>query len=104
MEQNLAADIAALEGMTVPQLRRRYWEVFGEETTSKQKAYLRKRIAWGLQANVHGGLSPLAEGKIDELADTRLLHVRLPHGAFERIAAQVGALRPATDAEAGVPL
>lgn len=104
MEQNLAADIAALEGMTVPQLRRRYWEVFGEETTSRHKAYLRKRIARGMQANVHGGLSPIAQGRIAELADTRLLHVRLPVGAFERIAAQVGALRPATDAEAGTPV
>jgi alkylated DNA nucleotide flippase Atl1 len=51
----------------------------GEETTSKHKAHLRRRIAWGLQAQVHGGLSPLAQGKIAELADTRLLHGRLSH-------------------------
>lgn len=94
MDDKLAQEIGSLETMTVPQLRRRYWEVFGEETNSKHKVYLRKRIAWGIQANKFGGLSRNALDKIQEHADLRLLHARLPHGAFERIAAAAGVARP----------
>lgn len=94
MDDKLAQEIGSLEIMTVPQLRRRYWEVFGEESNSKSKPYLRKRIAWGIQANKHGGLSPGALEKIQEHADVRLLHIRLPEGAFERIAAAVGVPKP----------
>ena len=90
MERDLAEEIAALQDMTVPQLRRKYWEVFEEETTSKHKAYLRKRIAWGLQAKRHGGLTKICLEKIEEHADLRLLRIRLPEGSFERIAEAVG--------------
>ena len=64
------------EEMTVPELRELYARVFGEETRSRHKDYLRKRIAWRQQANEHGGLSERALARAHELAndaDLRLL-------------------------------
>ena len=48
---------AALERMTTDQLRRKYAEVFGEETNGRNKAWLVKRIAWRMQVQAEGGLS-----------------------------------------------
>lgn len=92
MEKSLEAEIKSLEGMTLTQLRRKYWEVFGEENNSKHKVFLAKRIAWGLQAKKHGGLSALAVEKVREHADETLFRIRLPKGAFERIAERVAAI------------
>ena len=43
-------DIQALARMTVGQLKDKYLEVFGEETRSCHREFLRKRIAWRVQA------------------------------------------------------
>lgn len=64
------------DDLTVPELRELYARVFGEETRSRHKDYLRKRIAWRQQANEHGGLSERALARAHELAndaDLRLL-------------------------------
>jgi hypothetical protein len=42
---NIKKEIAALQRMTVTELRRKYIEVFGERTRSGHKVYLIKRIA-----------------------------------------------------------
>ncbi len=60
MRTTMAARIAALQDMTLADLRETYHEVFGEETRSRHKDFLRKRIAWGLQANEEGDLSERA--------------------------------------------
>ena len=96
MDRALESEIKALKGMTLAQLRRKYWEVFGEENNSKHKVFLAKRIAWGLQAKKYGGLSALAVEKIREYADETLLRIRLPKGAFERIAEHVESIPLAT--------
>ena len=57
MSVNMAKELAALGRMTVKQLRAKHIEVFGEATRSGNKDYLRKRIAWRIQANAHGDLS-----------------------------------------------
>ena len=67
---------APLDDMTVPELRELYARVFSEETRSRHKDYLRKRIAWRQQANEHGGLSERGLARAHELAndaDLRLL-------------------------------
>ncbi|MGV6815284.1 MAG: DUF2924 domain-containing protein [Phycisphaerales bacterium] len=46
--------------MTVPQLRQRYAEVFGEPTRTKSRVHLIKRIAWRTQALREGDLSERA--------------------------------------------
>lgn len=69
MNREIAKRIAALEDMTIPELRQEYARVFGEETRSKHKVFLRKRIVWGLQAREYGGLSERALRRAEELAN-----------------------------------
>ena len=75
MALNVGKEITALQRMTVPDLRRRYAETFGEGTTSRHKQFLIRRIIWRLQANQEGGLSERARQRAKELAaesDVRL--------------------------------
>ncbi len=75
MGLNVAREIAAMRRMTVPELREKYANAFGEATTSRHKEYLVRRIAWRLQANAEGGLSERARQRAWELssgADVRL--------------------------------
>ena len=81
MQLNIAREVAALKRMTVPQLRDRYAEVFGEQTPGHHKDWLIKRIAWRLQAQVEGDLTDRARQRAAELADDadlRLSPPRLP--------------------------
>lgn len=76
MKPSIARQVEALRDMTAAELRERYADVFGEETRSRNKAFLRKRITWGLQARDEGGLSERARRRAEELAneaDLRLL-------------------------------
>src|SRR5262245_35110173 len=50
MHVNVGKEVAALEAMTVNELRAKYAQVFGEETRVGNKAWLVKRIIWRLQA------------------------------------------------------
>lgn len=65
---DIPGQLAALRKMTVAQLRERYREVFGEPTRSRNKDYLRKKVAWRIQELAEGGLSDRARAKIAELA------------------------------------
>lgn len=93
MTLNIGKEIAALKRMTVPDLRRKYAEAFGEGTTSRHKEFLIRRIVWRLQANEEGGLSERARQRAKELAvgsDVRLTAPRTkasPVGAEARVAA-----------------
>jgi hypothetical protein len=68
-DTDVGCEIQQLKAMTIPQLRVRYREVFGAEVNVLHKPYLIRRIAWQLQANVHGGLSDRARNRIAELSD-----------------------------------
>jgi len=75
MALNIGKEITALKRMTVPELRRKYAQVFGEDTTSRHKEYLIRRIVWRLQVNQEGGLSERAKQRARDLAirsDVRL--------------------------------
>ena len=65
---DIPQQLAALRGMTVSQLRERYREVYGEPTRSRNKDYLRKKVAWRIQELAEGGLSDRARARIDELS------------------------------------
>ena len=78
---DVCKEVRALRAMTVGELRERYAEVFGEPTTSRHKEHLRKRIAWGLQAQAEGGLSERARRRATELADETALRLRAPNKA-----------------------
>jgi len=64
----VTGQLAELAGMTTSELRDRYSQVFGTSTESRNRDYLRKKIAWQLQAQAEGGLSRRALDRIEELA------------------------------------
>jgi len=60
MEATTYQEVQGLSRMTVGELRDKYIEVFGEETRSYHREFLRKRIAWRIQAQAEGDLSERA--------------------------------------------
>ena len=68
METTIREEIEALRHMTVAQLKKKYTEVFGEETRSHHKHFLFRRIAWRIQALAEGGLSERARRRALEIA------------------------------------
>lgn len=78
MSLNVGKEVAALQRMTVPELRARYAEVFGETTHVRHKAYLVKRIIWRLQATAEGNLSERAKRRAAELANDADLRLTAP--------------------------
>jgi hypothetical protein len=68
VEVNLVNELAALERLTVGQLRQRFAELFGEATHASNRTWLVKRIAWRLQALAEGDLSERARRRAQELA------------------------------------
>ena len=91
MHVNVAKEVAALEAMTVAELRVRYAQVFGEQTRVGHKTWLVRRIVWRLQALSEGDLSERARRRAAELAndaDLRLLPPRsaqaIPNGKMSR--------------------
>lgn len=75
---NVGKEVAALQRMTVKELRTKYAEVFGDETRTGNKAWLVKRIAWRLQAHAEGGLSERARRRAEELANDADLRMSPP--------------------------
>lgn len=45
MTRTLAKELAALEKMTMVDLKRKYFELFGDETRTRNKTWLVRRIA-----------------------------------------------------------
>jgi hypothetical protein len=65
---NAKREIAALDTLTVGELAAKYLEVFGVPTRTRNKDYLRRRIAWRIQEQQRGGLSARALERIEQLA------------------------------------
>ena len=78
MSIDVAAEVTALEQMTVTQLKQRYGEVVGEQARSGNKAWLIKRIAWRMQANAYGDLSERARRRALELANDADIRLKAP--------------------------
>src|SRR5437879_5219094 len=68
--------IDELRNLKIPVLKKRYMELFGEESKSSNKQFLFRRIAWRLQANAEGGLSDRARRRAAEIADDSELGTR----------------------------
>lgn len=69
MQINVGREVAAMQRMTMKELRAKYAEVFSEGTNANNKGWLVKRIAWRLQALAEGGLSERARQRAGELAN-----------------------------------
>jgi len=79
---DLTTQLAALLTMSVGELAERYREVYGEPTRSRNKDYLRKKVAWRIQEQAEGGLTPRALARIAELAPGAPVRWRTPMPAF----------------------
>ena len=64
----LTRELAALDEMTAAELAVRFEELFGFPTRTRNRSYLRKRVAWKIQEQREGGLSERALARIEELA------------------------------------
>ncbi|HEX03985.1 MAG TPA: DUF2924 domain-containing protein [Bacteroidetes bacterium] len=78
MKKKTIEEVQNLHTQTVGELKRKYAEVFGEETRSNNKDYLRKKIAWRLQSLDEGGLSERARKRAEELANDSDIRMRAP--------------------------
>jgi len=91
MEATTYQEVQGLSRMTVGELRDKYLEVFGEETRSYHKEFLRKRIAWRIQALADGDLSERARRRAEELANDADLRTRSPRDPVASGSAEVKA-------------
>ena len=89
MPDDIPAMVKSLGLMTVPDLKRRYAEVFGEPTRCNHKHYLIKRIVWRTQALREGGLSERARKRAMELADDAEIRLSAPKPRPVSVAATV---------------
>lgn len=86
MKTTVANEVARLEKMSVNQLAKRFEEVFGEQSRSRHKRYLIRRIAWRLQADAEGGLTDRARQRAEELANDAEIRVTPPREKKNRTA------------------
>jgi hypothetical protein len=78
VELNILNEVAALQRLSIAQLRQRYAELFGEATAAGNRTWLTKRIAWRLQALAEGDLSERARRRAEELARDADLRLNPP--------------------------
>jgi hypothetical protein len=76
-------EIESLRRATLAALREKYREVFQEETRSRHREHLFRRIAWRLQALAEGDLSERARGRAREIARDADLRKIAPQDFFQ---------------------
>lgn len=67
---DIATQIRALQSTPPAVLVGRYTELFGKPPRVRNAAWLRRQVAWRMQANAFGGLSERARQRLEELAAT----------------------------------
>src|SRR5688572_22763508 len=65
--KSMTQEVAELRALAVPELAARYEQLFGKPPRVKHHAWLWKRVAWRLQADRTGGLSKVAQRRLEEL-------------------------------------
>lgn len=78
MQLNIEQEVSTLQRMTAGQVHERYVKVMGEETRSRHKKYLIRRIIWRLQAKAEGDLSIRARRRAELLANDAEVRVTPP--------------------------
>ena len=91
METVTYQEVQGLSRMTVGELRDKYIEVFGEETRSYHREFLRKRIARRIQALAEGDLSEQARRGAEEPTNDADLRTRSPRDPVASGSAEVKA-------------
>ena len=80
MYKTTLGDLGALRQMTVAELRVRWRELYGEDSRSRNKDFLWRRLAWRVQELAYGGLSDAAKARLAELAPSGFVRAQLPRG------------------------
>jgi len=107
METAVLMEIESLRRASMADLRKKYREVFQEETRCTHREHLFRRIAWRLQALSEGDLSERARGRANEIAQDGDLRINAPRGFFalggERIQTTVDLNRREQDRRLPLP-
>jgi hypothetical protein len=85
MDPTLIQSMEELESSKIPALKKRYRELFGEESKSSNKQFLFRRICFRLQANAEGDLTERARRRAGDIANDRDLRVRAPKEFVARL-------------------
>jgi hypothetical protein len=99
MDESVIVQIDELRTFTIPALRIKYYEVFGEESRSANRAFLFRRIAYRLnrlplQARAEGDLSERVRRRALEIADDSDLRLRVSKALFDDSAGSKSAAEP----------
>jgi hypothetical protein len=87
----MLSEINHLRSMSVDQLRQRWRELYsGEESRSRNKPFLYRRLAWRIQELRYGGLSDRAKARLAELMPVEFTRARTPIVPDPAVAAHVG--------------
>jgi hypothetical protein len=82
VDRSVLLEVEKLRRANVAGLREKYREVFGEETRSRHREHLFRRIAWRLQARAEGDLPARARQRAQEIADDADLRKIAPTDFF----------------------
>ncbi len=82
MDTNVLEEIEKLRRASLAELQARYREVFGEDTPSRHREHLFRKIAWRVQALHEGDLSERARARARDLACDADLRIVAPRGFF----------------------
>ena len=82
MNTAVLKEIESLRRASVTDLRNKYQEVFQEQTRSKHREHLFRRIAWRLQALAEGDLSQRARARAHQIAQDSDLRINAPREFF----------------------
>jgi Protein of unknown function (DUF2924) len=85
VDEALRQEIERLRESKVTELKRRYRELFGEDSPSSNRMHLFRRLAWRLQARAQGDLSDQARRRAAALADDADLRARAPRAFWKNL-------------------
>lgn len=97
MKETVREEIEAVRRLKTVALKRRYRELFGEDSRSSNQARLFRRVAWRLQALAAEDLSERARERARELAMDADLRLRAPRGFWKELEAATEERKAARD-------
>jgi len=82
MDKAITIEVENLRRASVTSLRKRYRELFQQETRSRHREHLFRKIVWRLQALAEGELSERARARAREIANDADLRLLAPKSFF----------------------